>query len=431
MLKSFQNILLEKKYFTKEEPLVLAYSGGVDSTTLYHLLKDLNYNIILAHVNHNKRIESQFEQKEIVKMANQDNTIIEIYNYNHEGNSNFHNDAHNKRYSFFIDVCKKYNSKHIITAHHQDDNLETILLNLISGSNLYGYGGISEIMNIFEDINIIRPLLSFSKEEIYSYAHKMNYIYFEDSSNQELDYKRNRIRHKVIPLLKEETNDILKKSAQYSNILKESFQYIRNESLIYLTNNKIKINTFKNLKLPIQKDILCLLLENYNLNKNENIIMDLLNISLNEKPQADYNLSNNYIFKKRYDSIYIEKKDIIDNYSYLLNENNTIYIRNRYKIYFSKNKPANCAKFISLCYNKITFPLLIRNRLNEDVIKMSYGHKKVKNLFIDLKLTKEKRDLIPLVFNNNELIWIIDYAKSEFVYSQKNCGDLYLICEEL
>ena len=125
-----------------DKPIVCAVSGGADSLALIQILYELGYKVILAHVNHHKRLESEEEAIAMEAYARSLNIPFEILNYHYSGNGNFHDESHNARYEFFRNVAKKYNTNIIATAHHAKDQLETILIKMMEGSNLYGYGGI-------------------------------------------------------------------------------------------------------------------------------------------------------------------------------------------------------------------------------------------------------------------------------------------------
>ena len=227
---------IENNKLNINNKVICAVSGGCDSVSLIYILNKLGYDTVLAHVNHHKRKESEIEEVAMKEFAKSLNVPFELLDYHYDGVDNFHNDSHNKRYDFFRDICDKYNTNIIATAHHLDDELETILIKLMEGSNLYGYGGIS-ICNNDGKYKIIRPLLCVSKEELYEYAKLNNLEYFEDSSNHEDVFLRNRLRHHVIPLLKNECSDIYSKTLRYSKILHESFDYIRENSIKYLKEN--------------------------------------------------------------------------------------------------------------------------------------------------------------------------------------------------
>ena len=111
--------------------VVVAVSGGSDSIALIHILINLGYDCILAHVNHHKRIESENEAIEMEKLAKKLNIPFELFNYYDDNTDNFHNASHNARYNFFRDVCNKYKTNIIATAHNQDDLIETVLIKIM------------------------------------------------------------------------------------------------------------------------------------------------------------------------------------------------------------------------------------------------------------------------------------------------------------
>ena len=132
----------------KNKYIVVATSGGPDSMALLHLLKNNNYKVICAHVNHNLRIESDEEYTFVENYSKMNNIIFEGYKIDSYKNNKFSEvEAREKRYNFFETILKKYNTNILLTAHHADDLIETILMRIIRGSNLSGYKGFSKISN--------------------------------------------------------------------------------------------------------------------------------------------------------------------------------------------------------------------------------------------------------------------------------------------
>ena len=414
-----------------DKAIVCATSGGVDSICLLHILIDLGYKVILAHVNHNKRLESLKEMKAMEDLAKSLMIPFEYLSYHFDDTDNFHNQAHNARYDFFKSVCDKYNTNVIATAHHLDDQIETIIIKIINGSNLYGYGGISPYYE--EDgYKIIRPLLFATKDMLYEYAKTCNYEYFEDSSNKEDDYLRNRIRHHIVPLLKENSNDIYGKITSYSNQVKDAFNFIRKLSINYLDEhqNKIELNSFLKLDNALQKDIISLMLEKNNIEKNYRIIMQIYKMLQDNKGNASIDLNGGYVFIRSYDKAYINQASNNMFEKKIINDNDFITYGNMYKLYFTKTKPQNNAKFIKLCYNDIVLPLTIRPWENGDFIEMQYGTKKINRLFIDKKIPSIIRNQIPIITDStNKILWVYDLAKDKLVVEHKNLGEIYLVCE--
>lgn len=423
-----------KKYnLILNEPIICAVSGGVDSVCLLYILHKLNYNVVLAHVNHHKRKESEIEEKAMRDLAQSMGIPFEVLSYHYSNTDNFHNEAHHARYDFFKSLCDKYHTNTIATAHHLDDQLETVLIKLMEGSNLYGYGGIS-IVNFDGRYRLIRPLLCVTKEELKQYAKENQYIYYEDSSNKEDDYLRNRIRHNIIPLIQQECDDIYHKVFQYSIQMKEAFQFIRFQSIDYLkqTNNMIDIERFQKLDIAVKKDILSYLLEQNNIRRSNNLIQDMLDLLDSKNGSKSINLERGYFFVRRYNYATIEKEEKGTPESKKININDTIIFNGKYKFYFSKKIPGINAKYIKLWYNNLELPFIIRSKIDGDTIELEIGKKKVSRIFIDYKVPQKERDIVPIITNqNNQILWIYDYAKSKDVYSQKDTGDIYFVCEEV
>ena len=178
------------------------------------------------------------------------------------------------------------------------------------------------------------------------------------------------------------------------------------------------------------RDIICLLFESYNLEKTNNIINICLNL-IEKNNNSSIDIKDGYSFIVEYNKAYISIKENTVEYCYELSLDNRVEIMGKYVLYFSKNEPINNEKYIKLCYNDLKLPFSIRNRKEGDTIRMNFGNKKVSRLLIDQKVEKEKRDTLPLIFDNcGDLLWVYNYAKNIDVINQKNIGDIYLVCEE-
>ncbi len=429
MINKVKNYIIENSLIPSNSTVVLAFSYGVDSAVCLHVLLKLGFKVVLAHVNHKHRAESDMEEIEAKALAKKLNIPIHVLILDEDHSKNFHADAHDKRYSFYKKVAMEHNTNIIVTAHHLNDNAETIILNLIRGSNLYGYSGIQPC--VFKDgVKIVRPLMCLTKNEIKEYQRQNNIMYFEDSSNSEDNFTRNRIRHHVIPLLLKENPNLFKQLSDYSNILKDSFDFIRSEStkMLKCWENKIVVDEYNRLNNALKNDIVVLLLEKFNVEKSFNLVNDIKNALTSIKPQLDLNIKDNLYFKKRYNIAFIEQEIKSTEIYIKMYENDVIFVKNT-RFYFTKNLPDLSAKYIKLCYNNIVFPIIVRSRMNGDTIMMNYGHKKLKDLFIDLHISKEERNEAVIFENNGEILWVYNYAKSKELQKMKETGDIYLVYE--
>ena len=250
-------------------PLVIGCSAGPDSMALLHYLKTNTPNpLIVAHINHNIRKESYEEENYLNAFCEKNNITFESITIEKYTENNFENEARNKRYNFYEKILKKYNTNYLFLAHHGDDLIETILMKIIRGSNLEGYAGIKTISKK-KNYYIIRPFIQYTKQDLINYNIKNNIKYYIDKSNEDTTYTRNRYRHNILPLLKEENENIHKQFLKYSNTLLEYNTYIEEELLnIYpkvIKNNILNIDIFKTYHPFLQKNILYKYLNtNYN-----------------------------------------------------------------------------------------------------------------------------------------------------------------------
>ena len=230
LLVDMNCINIEKDFkFKKGDIIVVGCSTGPDSMALVDMLLKIRekyqLSLIIAHVNHNLRKESAMEAQYIKKYCDQNNLMIESMIITEYGDDNFHNEARNIRYKFFEDVVLKYNANYLMTAHHGDDLIETILMRITRGSNLAGYSGFKKIVHM-EKYDIVRPLLSYTKKQLEEYNILNNVKYYVDSSNSKDKYTRNRYRKYILPFLKEEDKNIHLKYLKFSNVLSDAEKFL-------------------------------------------------------------------------------------------------------------------------------------------------------------------------------------------------------------
>lgn len=434
-------IHIEKFIPNEEENIVVGCSAGPDSMALLHyLIHNTKNKIICCHINHNVRKESKEEEKYLKNYCQKQNIPFEVYKIEKYQEKNFENEARIKRYNFYEQTLKKYNSHYLFLAHHGDDLIETIIMKINRGSNLEGYAGIKEISKQ-KDYTIIRPFLSYTKEDLLDYDERNNIEYFIDKTNLDTTYTRNRIRANILPVLKKENKDIHKQFLKYSKVLLEYNTYIEEvikeiENNIY-KDNVLDLNLFKKEKTFIQKNILYHILNNTYQNISniitDNHINNILKIINSPTPNLSIDLPKNKQARKTYNKLIIKEKEKNPPLSYKvsLQEENifgSILIKKINKT--SENGNDICR----LNTKNITLPLYFRNKLPGDKISLynSPGTKKVSDIFIDKKVSKEKRETYPILVDaNDQIIWIPNLKKSKFNSNSEEFYDIILkYCEK-
>lgn len=418
--------------------VVIGVSAGPDSMCLLNILQKKTNKIIVCHVNHNVRKESIEEEEYITKYCKDNNLILEKMTIKNYQENNFENEARKKRYNFYEEILKKYNSSALFLAHHGDDLIETVLMKIARGSNIEGYAGIKEITNI-KDYQIIRPLLNYTKEDILKYNKENNIKYYIDNSNKNENYTRNRYRIHILPFLKKEDKDIHKKFIKYSKTLIEYDDYIKREvqkniNTIY-KKNIILIKELNKLDKFLIKNILYYILNDIYQNQNniitEKHIENIISIINNNKPNLKLDLPLEKEIIKEYDKLIIKEKEIEEkNYKIELKEK--LEIKNLI-IKKTNNEEKDGNEVCRINTQDIKMPLYLRNRKKGDyiILKGSNNRKKIKDIFIEQKIPISKRNTYPLLVDaEDNIIWIPNIKKSKFCNKKNENYDIIIRCNE-
>ncbi|WP_312750262.1 tRNA lysidine(34) synthetase TilS [Epilithonimonas hominis] len=227
----------------QQKTYLLAVSGGVDSMVLADLFQVSGFSFHIAHINYHLRNEdSNLDQKLVFDFCEKHKIPFHLYEVSENDNqpeNSIQNWARELRYRYFREIKEKENLDYIVTAHHLNDQLETFIINLSKASGIRGLSGIPQNEN-----GILRPLLGFSKDEIYDFAKENQIDFREDQSNQKTDYLRNKIRHNIVPELQKINSDFLtnfSKSIHYINQAKDFINQSVDDKIKIL-----KINSDKN-----------------------------------------------------------------------------------------------------------------------------------------------------------------------------------------
>lgn len=317
------NNIVENSLVKKGDKIVVAVSGGPDSMclldTLYRLKDELEFSILVAHVNHGIRIESDLEKEYVEKYCKERNIPffylkVDVPKLSKEKKISEETCGRMVRYDFFEKVRQENNADLIAVAHNLNDNIETILLNQIRGCGLKGLIGMD-----FKFNNIIRPLLTIEKKDILVYNNELELHPCFDKTNEEDIYLRNKIRLQLIPYLKELNPNFVTNISRMRNILKEDNDFIEeytnivfDKVIIKIDNSKIvfDFSKFMNEHKSIQKRIIRKIIEKKisNLDGIENIhVLDIIKLLNNNIKGKKYIIGNKFtieIIKKNIAIIY-------------------------------------------------------------------------------------------------------------------------------
>ena len=421
------------------DKVVVGLSGGPDSMCLLDILLSLNkkIEIICAHINHNIRKESAEEEKFVKDYCSKRKVIHETTTFDKKSpNKDYtEQELREKRYIFFEKIIKKHHAKYLFTAHHGDDLIETILMRISRGSNLKGYTGF-QIETPKDGYSIIKPLIFVSKDEINKYNEENNIPSVKDHTNDEDNYTRNRYRHNILPFLKNENKNIHLKYLKFSRELSKYYNYVSKEveKEINKRYNKgvLDISEFTRLDELIQTKIIEYILDdNYidNLylvsDKHVLIILDVIN---NPRPNIELNLPDELRITKSYNKLKVTRNKK-DKKSYNIILNDKVELPNGHSVEFLEDTNETSNNYLKLNSKDIKLPLYVRTRKDGDkmTIKNMSSPKKLKDIFIDLKLSKEERDSQPIVVDAaGEILWIPGLKKSKFDKAKQENYDIIL-----
>ncbi|MGN1338631.1 MAG: tRNA lysidine(34) synthetase TilS [Candidatus Coprovivens sp.] len=431
---AYLNSILKNK-----DKVVIGLSGGPDSMCLLDILLniDKDITIICAHINHNIRKESEKEYEFVKEYCKKKKVIFKSTVFEKKSNSSNYNEQELRemRYKYFEEIIKQHNADYLITAHHGDDLIETILMRLTRGSNLKGYCGF-QIETQKKDYKIIKPLIYATKDDIENYNKENNIPFVIDKTNKEDNYTRNRYRHNVLPFLKSENKNVHLKYLKFSKELSKYYTYvdniIKNEIEKRYNKNVLNIDKFNELDELFQIKIIEYILDkNYEDNlylvsdKHVNLILDII---YNQKPNIEINLPDNLKVSKSYNKLKITRKSSKKE-SYKIKIEDDMELPNGHKIKYLSSTDKTTNNYIKLNSKEISLPLYVRTRKDGDkmIIKNMEFPKKLKDIFIDCKLSKEEREEQPVVVDSNDkILWLPGLKKSKFDKAKKENYDIIL-----
>ncbi|WP_455092908.1 tRNA lysidine(34) synthetase TilS [Parvimonas micra] len=414
--------------------VLLAVSGGKDSMTMLDLFNyfkyELKLNLVVCHFNHSLRDDADRDEK-FVKIQCEKYGLKfyskkeDVLLYSNENKLSTEEGARFLRYKFFDEVKRIENLEYIATAHNKNDLAETVIMRILRGTGINGLIGIQS-----ERGDLIRPILNFSRDEIEKYIEENNIPFVEDKTNFEELYLRNKIRLNLFPILKNEYNPrILDAISRLSNIAFDystiSREYIASKEgllwefnkekiLVYIEKLKLQSRSFRNIMYReffefISKDPDGI---------NYKIIEEIDNLIFSKT--GKYIEIKNVVFKIEYDKLLIYDKNIFENLEmkfYFENLDFSLYSTKFFDIIieqssFEEFKNLKQNKDLLFINKKYLDFLKIRNKENGDFLELEFGKKKLKDIFIDEKVSKDIRKNIPIFEIENNIVWVPNIRRS-------------------
>lgn len=413
MKEQIQQYIIQHQLLSGEKPVVVGISGGADSVALLHILVSLGYKCIAAHCNFNLRGDESFRDEQFTIDFTKRLQVplckisFETNKYAQENRLSVEMAARELRYRWFDELLNTYDADAVAVAHHRDDSVETLLINLTRGSGITGLTGIKP-----KNGNVVRPLLCVSREDIYAYIENNGLEYVTDSSNSSDIYTRNFIRLKVIPLLEEINPSVKASLARTANHLYDA-SLIYNHSIeearkVITQNNRLSISAL--LSFPAPATILYEMLKPYGFSRTvcESIFTVL------EKDSGKIFYSSTHRLLKDRSDLLIDVLSGEDNRAYLINleDDNVdlpvelkpeiVVIKEDYQI--EKDK-----KFAYFDFDKLSFPLVLRHWQEGDwfVPFGMKGKKKISDYFSDKKFSLFDKEKTWLLCSGQDVIWIV------------------------
>ena len=391
----------------KNRHYLLACSFGPDSMALFDMLLKEGYKFSVAHVNYHLRKESNEEESKLRDFCVEHNIGIYVRDVNEVlGESNLEMKCREIRYNFFISVMKENKFDALLVAHQEDDLIETYLMQK-RRKNLVNYFGIKEI-SYFSDIEIIRPLLRYRKEELMMYCRMFNVPYAIDKTNLEDHFLRNQIRHSVVEKLSPiERKDILSEIDQANEKL----------SQIFITISKINDNKIDSYLRLNDVEFLYAVVALGRKLKPDFIVSkkqgeELRKVLESNKPNIALNVDGLCFFKE-YDVLGFREFDENLDYFYDMVEPGILDTPYFFLDFTVDSSNRNV--------KEDDYPLVIRNAQKDDEYEISGYKKELRRLFIDWKMPESARNRWPIIVNKDGIIVYVPRYQKDFV-PEENCN---------
>ncbi len=439
MINTVRNNIIDYNLIRENDNIVVGVSGGADSMALLYVLmeikKDINFNIFVAHVNHGVRGEDALSDQLFVERKAREMNIpyyfknVDMEGYAKEKRITAEEAGRELRYGFFRDILKQQGGGKIAVAHNKNDQAETLLLRIMRGTGIDGLKGMEFIAG-----DVIRPILNITREDIETYINSNSIETVLDKTNLMTIYSRNKVRLELIPYIKDNFNpnivNTLWRLSRISDVDSRFLNDLAEEKYNLIVKSETKHSIIldgtifnvedRSIKIRIIRLII------YNLvgslqGISEQNVQSIVELFERMETGKQLNLPSGIIGRVSYNDLIIHNSRIEKlkdfNYKLSIGENEFLDLGISIKITIQEDNLPICndknVKYFD--YDLIKGDLWIRNRKNGDKFNPygMKGTKKVKDYFIDEKIPKDLRDEIPLLMDDENIIWILGFATSE------------------
>jgi tRNA(Ile)-lysidine synthase len=417
LLENFKFYIKKENLFQQKDKLLIAVSGGADSTVLCELCKQAGYDFAIAHCNFKLRKgESDRDENFVRQLAvkYQVNIFVKEFDTNaiaKEQKTSIEETARNLRYDWFVKLLKENNFDCVLTAHHADDNIETVVMNFFRGTGVKGMRGI-----LPKQKNIIRPLLFARRQEIENYAALNNIAFVTDSTNAKSDYTRNYFRNVLIPALEkiypETTNNVLRNISRFTDvevIYNESIHAIK-EKLIEKRGNEMHIPLLKLAKTKPLHSIIYEIIAEYNFTAAQVGEVEKL---LNSESGKYVTSATHRILRNRKWLIIssLNTEENVSNYVIENGERVILFAGGTLEI-STVSKPESLVTTADTAFIDVAnlkYPLLLRKWKQGDYFYPLGMDKKKKlsRFFIDIKLSLVEKENMWVLESDKKIIWVV------------------------
>ena len=439
---SFERLLSEydmTRLLKRSGCVITAFSGGADSSCLLRLMdvlaKKLGVAHVAAHVNHMIRGDEADRDeafcREVCEKLNIQLFVLrrDVPAEAERLGLGLEECARNVRYSFFDDVSEKMTgdkrSAIVATAHNADDNLETVIFNMLRGCGTHGMCGIPPV----RDRRYIRPLLYTGGDEIRAWCDACGVAYVVDSTNTDTDYTRNHIRHSIVPEMKKITADPASVVSRMTSLVRRDDEYLESVTGEYLAQGQAEIarTTLRDLHPSISSRIIRTMYQNASGKGDitETNVRDALALICGETANASLSMPNRITLKIERNTVSFEREkgDMGPEYNgevvFEYPRDGEIFENEMFRVTFSEEKhtphtanTSNAENIYKLsirrsfCSDKIVGALKIRYRIHGDAYRFGGMNRKVKKLFSDRKMSESEKRLTPIFTDDCGIVWI-------------------------